>query len=153
MNLPIQYQELETIYANTLGRGIQVLAITAAESGEGVTTLADALAKRSEAGGKKTLLVDLNLYHPSVDKRFVKLDPQDNLDSDGDKLPVLRAKDTEICIVSAPISQDRQLRLRERDVIKLNIEQWRKEYDSIIIDTSPLNAINRSNIPAEIVCW
>jgi len=152
MGLPVHYQELEMTYANTIGRGVQVLAVTSSDSREGVSTLAEALALRSEAGGKKTLLVDLNMYHPSVDKRFVVLSKSDANLSNSDKLSVMNAEGTNICIVTAPTADSNQLRLRERDVLKMNIDSWRKAYDSIIIDTSPLNAINRSNIPAETVC-
>ncbi|MGN4982002.1 hypothetical protein ACTFBY_11420 [Aeromonas dhakensis] len=64
MSIPIQYLELESLYASTLARGIRSLAVTSAEGGEGVSTICEALARRAEADGLKTLLVDLNLYHP-----------------------------------------------------------------------------------------
>ena len=68
--LPIHYLELETIYTKTLGQGLGSLAITAAESGEGITTLSMALSRRNETAGRKTLLVDLNLYsHLAPDLR------------------------------------------------------------------------------------
>jgi Mrp family chromosome partitioning ATPase len=32
------------------------------------------------------------------------------------------------------------------------MEAWLKEYEVVIVDTSPLNAINRHNLPAERIC-
>ena len=64
MSIPIQYLELESLYAATVARGIRSLAVTSSEGGEGVSSICDALARRSEADGLRTLLVDLNLYHP-----------------------------------------------------------------------------------------
>lgn len=66
MSIPIQYLELESLYAATVARGIRSLAVTSSEGGEGVSSICDALARRSEADGLRTLLVDLNLYHPAA---------------------------------------------------------------------------------------
>ena len=69
-DLPITYQELESIYARTIGSGFKSIAITSALAGEGVTTLAEALAKRVVASGRKGLMVELNVLHPDFTQRL-----------------------------------------------------------------------------------
>ena len=59
--LPIHYLEVEELFLKTLNRpDIRSLAVTSANSSEGVSTIAYTLSKRAKAAGKKTLLVELD---------------------------------------------------------------------------------------------
>ena len=150
--LPIQYHELETIYARSIGRGHKSIAITAADSKEGVSTLTYALARRSEAGGHKTLIVDLNMLHPNIGELY-NLEPT-NWVFDGKHIcsNIHHIPAENMNVLPAPKDSLNIMKLRERSLISQNIDHWKEEYDVIIMDTSPLNAINRNNIPADLIC-
>ncbi|HEH9440071.1 TPA: capsular biosynthesis protein [Aeromonas sobria] len=141
MSIPIQYLELESLYAATLARGIRSLAITSAEGGEGVSSICDALARRSEADGLRTLLVDLNLYHPGR-ATALAWGPND--------VPEPVAHGRSLSLLPAP-GKD-LMAFRNKDTLCQLLQRWFEHYDVVIFDTSPLNALNRGNIPADQVC-
>ncbi|EKP0262496.1 capsular biosynthesis protein [Aeromonas sobria] len=141
MSIPIQYLELESLYAATLARGIRSLAITSAEGGEGVSSICDALARRAEADGLRTLLVDLNLYHPGRATAHA-WGPND--------VPEPVAHGRSLSLLPAP-GKD-LMAFRNKDTLRQLLQRWFEHYDVVIFDTSPLNALNRGNIPADQVC-
>lgn len=65
MEIPPLNREIEQVYAGVLAKGARAVAVTSAGPGEGVTSVASALAQRSLLAGQSTLLVDLNLNNPS----------------------------------------------------------------------------------------
>lgn len=152
MQIPFQHIELERIYAKTLAGKVRSLAVTAANSGEGVTTLAVALAQRNLMAGRSTLLVDLNLWKPSFNAMLDLgvAEPMQHL------LPspqIISGDEQSLALVgvTAPTRREAVLRLREPGVLEECIAEWHKEYDTVIVDTSPLNRVNARNIPAERV--
>jgi len=150
--IPFEYKELEAVYGSTLGRGYNVVAVASAEPGEGVSTLAYALAQRCEAAGRNTLLIDLNLFHPSLDARF-GVARQDWIEPDGSlRIEAGQAPGSNLTLLAAPNNGVGAIRLREKTVLEQKIAVWREQFDAIIIDTSAINAVNRGNIPAETVC-
>jgi protein-tyrosine kinase len=162
--LPIHYAELESIYSQTIDCGVRSLAVTACNSGEGTTTLACALAKRAQAGGRKTLLVDMNFCHPSIGPEL-GLEPGswnhlDNLlaeqisfvDETETSSVYLSKSVSPLSVLPAPSTPTGNLILREKGYLARCMEAWLKEYEVVIVDTSPLNAINRHNLPAERIC-
>ena len=66
MHIPPQNMEIEQIYARTLDAGARAISISSANTGEGVTSIAMALAQRNLLAGRSTLVVDLNLHHPAL---------------------------------------------------------------------------------------
>jgi protein-tyrosine kinase len=77
MNIPCQNMEIEQIYTQILGGDTRSIALCSANEGEGVTSVLVALAQRSLLAGYSTLIVDLNLYHPSF-KTILPLAPNVN---------------------------------------------------------------------------
>lgn len=162
--LPIHYAELESIYSQTIDCGVRSLAITACNSGEGTTTLACALAKRAQAGGRKTLLVDMNFCHPSIGPELglegVSWNNLDNLLEEQISLvedskftaAYLPKSMSPLAVLPAPSTPTGNLMLREKEYLARCMQAWLQEYEIVIIDTSPLNAINRHNLPAERIC-
>ena len=161
--LPIHYAELESIYSQTIDCGVRSLAITACNSGEGTTTLACALAKRAQAGGRKTLLVDMNFCHPSIGPELGLeggswknldnlLEEQISLVENSQLAAYLPKSMHPLAVLPAPSTPTGNLMLREKEYLARCIEAWLQEYEIVIIDTSPLNAINRHNLPAERIC-
>ena len=148
--LPISYMELEAIYTRTLGAGVRTLAVTSAVSGEGVTTIAEALARRMNAGGHRALLVELNLFHPEL-TRHMGLERSHWLPNEPTSMQAVVQRDG-FGFLSAPVSPDAPMRFREHAVLQGAIARWLQNYDAVVFDTSPLNAVNQGNIPAEQVC-
>lgn len=151
VRLPPYYVEVERVYAQTIGRGMRSVAVVSAEQEEGVTTLAVALAERNRLVERSTLLVDLNLHRPRIDEIFgVRRQPTDS--SHGATAIPITHIDDKFSVLAAPSSRNENVLFRERQHFAELLEGWHKHYDSVIFDTSPLNAQNRGNIPPERVC-
>lgn len=155
-NIPYQNMEIEQIYTQVFSETKCAIAICSANPGEGVTSLALALAQRNLLAGRSTLLVDLNLYRPALNNLF-------NVDEQSGCFPItlgntvlttpqmVTVKDDPLIVtgISAPLEREKIIKLRQPGVLEQCIEEWLMEFDSVIIDTSPLNRINAQNIPAE----
>ncbi|MCP4320911.1 MAG: CpsD/CapB family tyrosine-protein kinase [Psychromonas sp.] len=166
MNIPYQNMEIEQIYTQLLSDKHASIAICSAEAGEGVTSLAFALAQRSLLAGHSTLLVDLNLYRPALksllDIESQSLTAQYSGQSKNRQLittnilppPQLICSEQIMVAINgviAPSKREHIMKLRQPGVIEQCISEWLKSYDTVIIDTSPLNRVNAQNIPAERV--
>lgn len=148
--LPIHYEELEAVYTASIGQGNKSVAVVSAVRGEGVSTLAYALARRAAANGKKTLLVDFNTARPSVAPRLGYADvawrPAETSWQDA-------AIDCGIglSLLPAPVGSEGVLNLREVSRLRALIDEWSAAFEAVIFDTSPLTSANQANIPAERV--
>ncbi len=164
-DIPYQNLEIEQIFYQAFAPGHRAISICAAESGEGVTSLALALAQRQLLAGNSVLLVDLNLYHPSLTPLLeiddvhpvISSKPTDAMEqryNDLLTMPSLTMNDHNPIVltgVTAPTKRESVMKLRKAGVLELCIEKWLTQYDSVIIDTSPLNRMNAHNIPPERV--
>jgi Mrp family chromosome partitioning ATPase len=129
------------------------LAVTAAEPGEGVTTLASALAQRNRLAGRSTLLVDMNLRRPALGEVFGvrrnELGTSDHLT--GAQLEVAEVDDR-LAVLPAPTSREENLLLREPEELAARLQRWLERFDTVIFDTSPVNARDSGDVPADRVC-
>lgn len=143
------FLEFEQVYLQTLGRGIRTISVCAANSGEGVSTLACALAERHQRSGRATLLVDMNMFRPSLNARFQLERVSWQVQSPSYSTAVISVAPglDVLTATSAPIAGFRQM-----DAIQAMLATWLEQYDAVVMDTSPLNAINKNNIPAELIC-
>ena len=149
---PIHYAELQAVYAQTVVKGHRSIAISSAESGEGVSTLAYALAQRAAAAGRNTLLIDFNLYRPIINELLnVPRQTWSPEDESGDNA-IVRFPEESYAVLAAPIGASAAVPFREQHVLEERLKMWLDEFDCIIADTSPLNNVNARNIPAELVC-
>lgn len=151
LKLPIHYLEIETIYANTIGRGMRSVAVTSSGPGEGCSTLAYTLSKRSEADGKHTLLVEVNLLHPELGDMSGHLHTDWLPNPSSADACIMHDDESEIDILPAPCDTD-AIMFRNFSSMNKLMEHWLESYDVVVFDTSPVNAINRNNIPAESIC-
>ncbi|WP_245688533.1 hypothetical protein [Vibrio sonorensis] len=69
--------EIEQLYLNAENNSAKTVCVTACQSDEGVTSLATALVERYLFAGHRTLLVDLNTFHPN----FAPIEPVETTDS------------------------------------------------------------------------
>lgn len=152
MLIPPQNMEIERIYSQMLGKEKQAIAICTANSGEGATSIALALAQHNLLAGHSTLLVDLNLYHPSFNK-LLELKTQTSESQLLGSPQLISTGNQSIAItgVTAPEKRDLIFKLRKPGVLELCITEWHKTFNTVIIDTSPINRINANNIPPERV--
>lgn len=158
INIPYQNMEIEKIYTQIFSEQGRAIAICSANSGEGVTSLAFALAQRNLLAGHSTLLVDLNLYRPALQEQLSINEASSNLPCTLSQailaIPQLVSvsnNNLTITGISAPSKRENIIKLRQPGVLKQCIGEWLKEYDCVLIDTSPLNRVNAQNIPAEQV--
>ncbi len=152
IKLPVSYLEVEEIYSNSLGKGMRSVAIASANPEEGSSTLAYALSKRSEQDGKHTLLVEVNLLHPEFGDISGYLNtnwtPQPQSADDS----IMHPTDGNLDVLPAPCDNNDVLRFRNISNMSKLLQHWLTSYDAVIFDTSPINARNRHNIPAESIC-
>jgi protein-tyrosine kinase len=140
MVIPYLYQEIEQIYAKTIGKGARTLTVTSSIVEEGTSSIVCALAQRAMAVNFKVLVVDLNLHNPCV-SHMINSDSQTMVIENGPEIPV----------IPVPVSDDTQIRMREQKMLNEMIVNWLADYELIIFDTSPLCLVNRRNIPAQLV--
>jgi len=152
MNIPAQNMEIEKIYSQLQAENNRVIAICSANQGEGVTSIALALAQRNLLAGQSTLVVDLNLYHPSFNKLLtVDTTPAKTDSLDLPQLVTTQKQPIALVGVTSPERRDLILKLRQPGILEQYIIEWQKTFDTIIFDTSPINRVNANNIPAERV--
>jgi len=145
--LPIHYAEVEAIYNQTIGSGYKTLAITSAKAAEGKTTVAQALVERSQAIGKKVLLVEMNTFNPALSEKL-RLSMTEQVIAN----TIVAVENKGYSLLPAPQSISDVLQYREANLLLEAITGWLTEFDCIIFDTSALTSLNQSNIPAEIIC-
>ena len=152
MHLQKTIVEIDRIHSLLSEQNIRSIAITSANSGEGVTSIAMALAQHSLLAGYSTLLIDLNMYRPNI-KTALKLD-DDSLEPslfNAPELVCLEGTSIVVTGITAPTQRATAMKLRQRGILEQYIQEWQKSFDRIIIDTSPINRVNANNIPAERV--
>lgn len=174
--LPYLYQEVDRIYAKTIGRGVKSLCVTSSIPGEGTTSVVCALAQRATAVNLNVLIVDLNLHNPLVSNM---IDPQilqqnqnfiQNQDPGRTEQhdPLLPPPDWDLGIshishevsisdgpgvkvIPKPFEGHNPVRFREHSMLNRMISFWLQSHDCVIFDTSPLCLVNQKNIPAQHV--
>lgn len=164
MNIPYQNMEIEQIYAQILADPQRAIALCAANSGEGVTSLALALAQRNLLAGHSTLVVDLNLYRPAL-RSLLNIDACLSAEKNSAVLPVnsntavltapqlVTTKYSALAVtgITAPLQRENLIKLRQPGTLEQCIKEWMQHFDTVLIDTSPLNRVNAQNIPPQRV--
>ncbi|EGA68953.1 putative capsular polysaccharide biosynthesis protein [Vibrio sinaloensis DSM 21326] len=146
--IPATHSEIEQIYIAAEMSQSRSICVTACQSSDGVTSIATALAERYLLAGLKTLVVDLNTFHPA----FKSAGIGETIDSDDCGI-LLEHKESHQLFTGLPVpnQQSDLLVYRDPTQLSLNVQDWLKNFDRVICDTSPILQINRSNIPAQVV--
>mgnify|MGYP001827166126 CR=1 FL=1 len=152
MHIPPHNMEIERIYTQVLAPGKRAIAITSANSGEGVTSVALAMAQRNLLAGHSTLVVDLNLHRPAF-RGVLGLDRPATVNGllDPPQLIALQELPVAVLGIPAPAKREAVMKLRNPGVLEDCIAGWQQEFDTVIFDTSPVNHVNASIIPPERV--
>jgi len=152
MQIPPQSMEIEKIYSQQHRENSRSIAVCSANEGEGVTSVALALAQRNLLAGHSTLVVDLNLYRPALNTLLILDEPVLECGVfDTPRIVTVQKQPIALIGITSPTHRDLVMKLRKPGVLEEIIIEWEKLFDIIIFDTSPLNRINARNIPAERV--
>ncbi|WP_174855898.1 chromosome partitioning protein ParA [Vibrio atypicus] len=150
--IPATHSEIEQIYLAAEMSQSRALCITACQSGDGVTSVTTALAERYLLAGLKTLIVDLNTFHPAFESAGLNLGA--SLSKEETECGILlEHKESHQLFTGlvVPREQSELLSFRDPTQLSMNVTSWLEHFDRIICDTSPLLQVNRSNIPAQVV--
>ncbi|MDG2789793.1 CpsD/CapB family tyrosine-protein kinase [Vibrio parahaemolyticus] len=146
MTIPATHAEIEQIYLQSEQKGHRSICVVGCKSEEGVTSVASSLAERLILAGYSTLYVDLNLFKPAYHTVH-------EFDDDANVGHLITRENAHQTLVGLPAPSLASTRLAYRDptALRKNIETWLSQYDRIVIDTSPLLSVNKSNIPPQVI--
>lgn len=152
MHIPPMNLEIERIHAQALTAGRRTLAITAANSGEGTTSVALALAHRNLLAGRSTVIVDLNLHRPALKPvlAFRGINTAPSL-LDHPQLIATDGRELALTGITVPSRREALTKLRRPGVLAYHIDELLRTFDTVIFDTSSINRVNANNMPAEQV--
>lgn len=139
--------EIDTVYSKLLTENKQSIAVISASSGEGVTSMVLALARRILLSGQSVLVVDFNSHKPFFSSSISLPHFQQH-----DMPPMLLTDEQHQLVmtgVQAPNSKSKLLQLRCPGKLEQQIVQWLDDFDFVIFDTTPIGQINQHNIPAQ----
>ncbi|MFN8104559.1 MAG: CpsD/CapB family tyrosine-protein kinase [Acidimicrobiia bacterium] len=130
----------------------QVVAVTSAVSGEGKTTTSIGLAMASVMAGRRVILLECDLYRPSMSKELpIPPDAQTIvsviLDPDAEVVPT---RIDGLDILPAPIGIENPVELLQPHVMQKLLSRLRLHYDDIVIDTAPATAVSDSLVIGRI---
>jgi capsular exopolysaccharide synthesis family protein len=121
-------------------KSLKTILITSPSLGEGKTTIATNLASAFVRSGKKVILIDADLYHPTLHSRL-GLDNQkgltDILDKDLDWQDIIREFGGISILTSGAHTSSSAVLLESDGMMKL-LDQLQERFDLIIIDGPPL---------------
>jgi capsular exopolysaccharide synthesis family protein len=141
--------------ARSFGRNIQVVQITSAVQGEGKSTVATSLAISAALSGIRTVLVDLDLYTTEASRLLGLGDALGVVDllkgAVATAATLRNYRDLPLHAIAAGSIKSRHPSLIESGHLATLIEELRREYDLIILDTPPVLAISDPLFVARLV--
>lgn len=154
--IPFSYQEIERVYAKVVAADLRSLAVTAAESGDGVTTLASAIAERAAHAGRRTLLADLGYHRQDVETASAwsieeLLDLAEGRSEAAASSALVAGPEPQLWRLGRSRMPGVALALRDPAVMRRFVARLEASFDLVIVDASPVLAVNAANVPAETV--
>lgn len=134
--------------------GAPVLLVTSALPGEGKSTTAAALATSMAASGSRVLLIDADLRSPTLHRSF-EIGPGPGLAECVDRLaPADRAvrqdRTTGVFLLAAGEARARPLRVLGSAQLHNLLDQWRTQFDTILIDSPPILAAGDARLLGQV---
>jgi len=147
--IPLQNTQLENIYSRSLGTGMQSIAITSSNPGEGVSSLAVALAQRHLLANKSTLFVDLN--SDKTDHLVLLTSSKKNSPVASIEPQILTDKQESYALLGIPVPVNSKVNLdwRNPGILERHLATWIDQFDAVIVDAGSLNRNSQTLIPAE----
>ena len=128
----------------SVDKKIQVIQITSSVQDEGKTTVAVNLANSFALKGEKVLLIDLDIRRPKIHRNFNEANENGLVDFAAGKIrkdQLIRRTNYNIDIVLTGSKTPYPVKLLESELMKSLLEEARKVYDYIILDTPPVTAV------------
>lgn len=159
--LSIYTETIRQIYTNLRlqsvgGQELKVIQLTSSVPAEGKTTLAVSLAAGLAQANTKTILVDLDMRHPSVHRELpgtIKGKLVDYLLGDCELQDIIM-KDPQlgfdVITLDAKAKPANPSRLLASDRCKEMITRLRQTYDYVIIDSTPVLGVSDSKLAMEL---
>jgi polysaccharide biosynthesis transport protein len=122
--------------------GLKTIAITSARAGEGKSTITYELGSTLAKLNLKVLLIDADLYHPTL-HIHANVDNSRGLsllltqDQPWQEF-IQQSDEPNLSLVSAGMRPDNSLALLQSDKMQTVLEDYRRMYDYILIDTPPV---------------
>lgn len=133
---------------------LQVLSFTSTQAGEGKTTTISNLAVAYAQEGKRVLLVDADLRHPSLQTIFNvqnKTGLSNILANQNSYLEMIHNTTIDnLSLVTAGPVPPNPTELLSSGKLKEVLESWRESFDVILVDTSPVAAMADGLIVASV---
>lgn len=148
--LPIYDLELDAIYRQIAENAPRTVCVTAANAGEGVSTLSLALARRGTASGLKTLLIDASVRRSPKSSLLWPTHSRGAPSQRWVRNVVTRVDETGLDLLPAPAGVG-ALILRDAQALRRIFDVELVDYDLIVVDTAPLFPADHNAIPAEAV--
>lgn len=135
---------LQFAFAN--GNG--VLLVTSAAAGDGKTSLSVAMAQQAALSGRKTLLIDGDLFRAGT-SRAVGYERAIMRDRDNAETPIVEDLDTGLHILGAPRLHSAAHQTAALQRLQAFLGKVRARYDLIIVDTPPLMHVSDAALLAQ----
>lgn len=144
------FTEINRMHRQALSAKRGTLVVTSATSGEGTSTLAHIMALRSADNGQRTLLIDLNMRNASLSQGFAaerknwRLSEREVNQPLSDLVQAI-PEVPNLYFMAAPRDDDSVQFLRDVQRASYFFATLEKEFDHIVVDTTPTSAVNRLN--------
>jgi len=125
--------EIDALFQSTFGEGARVVGLIGIETGDGVTTLAEALAKRCALTNLRTILVDVSGLHDNDQRK-----PQKLVSKDGYETLIIHPNTGEL------------YRLRTQEFLKKLFSQSLQDYNAVIVKCAPAVARPNDTVPGYV---
>ncbi|MCS6104940.1 capsular biosynthesis protein [Clostridium botulinum] len=144
------YRTLRTnIQYSSFDKEIQTILVTSAEAAEGKSTVAGNLALSFAQNEKKVILVDCDLRKPSVHKNF----KMSNLVGLSEVLlgktkleEVIQDRNENLDVLTSGKIPPNPAEMLSSTAMSRLLEELKKEYDIVILDSAPLGAVTDAQI-------
>lgn len=150
--IPANFAEIDTLYRQIISREVRRFVVASVCPGEGATTLAYSLARRASRAGKRVLLIDLNVYKPSLGSLLGVERMQWNPNLEGLEDKIVNFGSDGMSVLPAPLEGPLSPAFRETDALQRMLDRLEAGYDLIVLDVAPLLLSNARNVPPFTVC-
>lgn len=149
--LPITYTECDTIYGQTVDKGLQSVLFVSAKPGEGVSTIAYAVAQRAAANGKRVLFLDFNT-RSSFPRDVLCLPAMTwSLSEEIPKEAFVPIREQGLTFLPAPIERSFGLEARQYQAITNVMKRFTDSFDVVIGDAPCLTRPNGYAVPPAVL--
>lgn len=149
------YRNLKTsIHFSKWNEDLQVIAVTSTLPGEGKTTTISNLAVSYAQEGKKVLLIDADMRHPSIHRNFALPNKRGLSNALANQLTVSEVIQESaiehLSVITAGPIPPNPAELLSSPQLSAMIEHLKEQYDIILFDTPPALAVSDGVIVATL---